>query len=148
MVKAAKNTTLNVEGKNIVEKNETGDDKNKGSDFLETDIQELQIDKQTKLSGIAYSPYRKDQSPFTDIHPTVDEIENDIRLLSSITDKIRTYGTTGNNRYIPEIAEKYGLKTAITMLLTGDEMDHDKIERAVQIANKYDGVYTIIVENE
>jgi len=145
----AKNTTLKVDGKDIVEKTETVSDKNKTSNFLETDIQELQIDlKQTKLSGIAYSPYRKNQSPLTNIHPSLDEIENDIKLLSSVTDKIRIYGITGKNELIPEIAQEYGLKTAITLLLTGDKTDYDKIERAVQMANRYDGIYTIIVENE
>ncbi|MDH5463874.1 MAG: glycosyl hydrolase family 17 protein [Nitrosopumilus sp.] len=149
VTKTTKNTTLKVEDKDIVEKTEIESDKNKMSNFLETDIHELQIDlKQTKFSGIAYSPYRKDQSPLTNIHPTLDEIENDIKLLSAVTDKIRIYGIAGNNKHIPEIAEKYGLKTAITLLLTGDKTDYDKIERAVQMANKYDGIYTIIVENE
>ena len=125
-------------------------DKNKTSDVLEIkNIHEPQIDlEQTKLSGIAYSPYRKDQSPLTNIHPSLDEIENDIKLLSYITDKIRIYGITGNSQFIPEIAQKYGLKTAITLLLTGDTTDYDKIEKVVQMANKYDGIYTIIVENE
>ena len=149
VVETAKNTTL-VDSKNIANKIEDISDKNKTSDFLDIkNIHESQIDpEQTKLSGIAYSPYRKDQSPLTNIHPSLNEIENDIKLLSSITDKIRIYGITGNNQFIPEIAKKYGLKTAITLLLTGDKTDYDKIEKAVQMANKNDGIYTIIVENE
>ena len=149
-MKIAENTTLGINGKNNVGKTGEVTDKNMTSDFSEIkNIREPETEfKQVKLSGIAYSPYRKDQSPLTDLHPSLDEIENDMKLLSSVTDRIRIYGIVGNNQFIPEIAQKYGLKTAVTLLLTGDETDYDKIEKAVQMANKHNGIYTIIVENE
>ncbi len=104
----------------------------------------------TKLYGIAYSPYREGQSPITGIHPVVDEIKDDIQYLSSITDRIRIYGLDGNNQHVPEIAKKYGLKTAVTLLLTGDDAsDQAKIERGIRIANEHpDTIYTLIIENE
>ena len=104
----------------------------------------------TKLYGVAYSPYREGQSPITEIHPVVDEIEDDIQYLSSITDRIRIYGLDGNNQHVPEIAKKYGLKVAVTLLLTGDDAsDQAKIERGILIANKHpDTIYTLIIENE
>jgi len=142
------NTALEIDRKYIVEKTEEIPDKNKTSNSM-INVHKMQIDfEQTKLSGIAYSPYRKNQSPFTDTHPSLEDIENDIKLLSSVTNKIRIYGIIGNNQFIPEIAQKYGLKTAVTLLLTGDKTDYDIIEKAVQMANKHSGIYTIIVENE
>jgi exo-beta-1,3-glucanase (GH17 family) len=104
----------------------------------------------TKLLGIAYSPYRAGQSPITGPHPSVDDIENDIRFISSVTDRIRVYGLDGNNQHVPEIAKKYGLKVAVTLLLTGDDAsDQAKIERGILIANEHpDTIYTLIVENE
>ncbi len=114
-------------------------------------IQKQNIDPAvTKLSGIAYSPYRTGQSPITGPHPSVTDIENDIQFLSSITDRIRIYGLDGNSLFIPEIAQKYDVKTAVTLLLTGDEMDDQtKIDRGINLANKYpDTIYTLIIENE
>ena len=104
----------------------------------------------TNLYGIAYSRYREGQSPITGIHPVFDDIENDIRYLSSITDRIRIYGLDGNNQHVPEIAKKYGLKVAAILLLTGDDvLDQVKIERGILIANEYpDIIYTLIIENE
>ena len=104
----------------------------------------------TKLYGIAYSSYREGQSPITGLHPVVDEIKDDIQYLSSITDRIRIYGLDGNNQYVPEIAKKYGLKVAVTLLLTGDDVsDQAKIERGIRIANEHpDTIYTLIIENE
>ena len=77
-------------------------------------------------------------------------LKNDIRYLSSITDRIRIYGLDGNNQHVPEIAKKYGLKVAATLLLTGDDvLDQVKIERGILIANEYpDTIYTLIIENE
>jgi exo-beta-1,3-glucanase (GH17 family) len=124
-------------------------------DKSKTDSLEMRINNKsgivianTKLSGIAYSPYRKNQSPINGPYSNLEEIENDIRLLSSATDKIRIYGIDGNNQFIPDIAQKYNVKIAITLLLSGDKTDNDEIEKAVQLANKYDSIYTIIVENE
>ena len=104
----------------------------------------------TKLYGVAYSPYREGQSPITGIHPVVDEIKDDIRYLSSITDRIRIYGLDGNNQHVQEIAKKYGLKVAVTLLLTGDDAsDRAKIERGIRIANEHPNtIYTLIIENE
>ncbi|MCA9828004.1 MAG: hypothetical protein KC444_06395 [Nitrosopumilus sp.] len=103
---------------------------------------------QAKLDGLAYSGYRKNQSPLTGPHPSQDEMRNDLKLLSSITDRIRIYGIDGNNQFIPELAQEYGLKVAVTLLLTGDDTDYDKIEKAADIANKNNSIYTVIVENE
>jgi len=143
-----------VEGKDVVEKAEETSEKIKEitekiklTESMETKDNKSQTEIQ-KLEGIAYSPYRKGQSPITGPHPNPEEIENDIKLLSSITDKIRIYGTDGNSSIVPDIAKKYGVKTAITLLLTGDKSDDDKIKQAVQLANNNDFIYTIIVENE
>ena len=113
-------------------------------------IQKQNIDPAvTKLLGIAYSAYRAGQSPITGPHPSVDDIDNDLQFLSSITDKIRVYGLDGDNQFIPEIAQKYGIKIAVTLMLTGDETDQDRIERGISLANQYpDTNYTMIVENE
>jgi len=104
----------------------------------------------TKLSGIAYSPYRAGQSPMNGPHPSVEEIEDDIRFLSSVTNTLRVYGLDGNNQFVPEIAQKYGVKVAVTLLLNGNESsDQTKIERGINLANEYpDTIYTLIVENE
>jgi exo-beta-1,3-glucanase (GH17 family) len=136
---AVTNTTSKVDSKSEIK-----------TDHLETKI----INKSNpaitnkKISGIAYSPYRKNQSPINGPYPNLEEIENDIKLLSSATNKVRIYGIDGNNQFIPDIAQKYEVKVAITLLLSGDKTDNDKIEKAVQLANKYDSIYTIIVENE
>jgi len=66
-----------------------------------------------------------------------------------VTDKIRIYGLEGNNEFIPQIAQEYAIKVAVTLLLTGDDIaDQEKITQAAYMANSNDAIYTIIVENE
>ena len=132
------------------------DPDNSGAVSIRVDLKSMNIIKPdvdltaTKIYGVAYGPYREGQSPITGIYPVVDEIGDDIRYLSSITDRIRIYGLDGNNQQVPEIAKKYGLKVAVTLLLTGnDASDRAKIERGIQIANEHPNtIYTLIIENE
>ena len=43
------------------------------------------------IPGFAFSPYQKGQDPFEETHPSLDQIESDLKLLSGHTHAIRTY---------------------------------------------------------
>ena len=42
-----------------------------------------------KISGLAYAPYQRYQSPLKQIFPSVEDIDNDLALLATRTDRIR-----------------------------------------------------------
>jgi len=108
------------------------------------------IDLTQKISGLSYSAYRSDQSPDYGPYPTIQQIEDDIKFLSSITERIRIYGVHGIQESIPPIAQKYGLKVDLSLLLTDDATQNSsEIDQATNLANRYPEIInSIIVSSE
>ena len=65
-----------------------------------------------QLYGIAYSPYRDCQSPDTADQPTLDDIKQDLQIIHSVANGIRTYSSTGINAQIPALARQMGLRVS------------------------------------
>ncbi|MGA9332942.1 MAG: glycosyltransferase [Rudaea sp.] len=101
-----------------------------------------------KMGGFAYAPYQRYQDPNKGIYPTLNEIDNDIKLLSKHSDRLRTYAAL-ENPAIPAIAKKYGMK-----VMAGAWLDHreqhneDEIAALVDTVRKNDNVNRVIVGNE
>jgi exo-beta-1,3-glucanase (GH17 family)/cellulose synthase/poly-beta-1,6-N-acetylglucosamine synthase-like glycosyltransferase len=101
-----------------------------------------------KVSGYAYPPYQRYQSPIKQIFPTTDEIDADLRLLSQSSDRIRTYSSL-ENPAIPAIARKYGLK-----VLAGTYLDHrmqrndDELTALIDATRTNDNIDSVMVGNE
>ncbi|MEX0837934.1 MAG: glycosyltransferase [Parvibaculum sp.] len=64
------------------------------------------------IVGFSYSPYRQDQNPQRNQHPSAAQIEADMQLLSGTVQAIRTYSVIRGQERIPEIASGYGLSVA------------------------------------
>lgn len=108
------------------------------------------ISKNKLFYGMAYSPLRQDQSPESQIHPSISDIENDIKYLSSLTNRLRIYDISGNNQFIPLIAEKYGIKLVIGISLTSNDIENiNSIDNLARIVNLHEKtIDTIIVGND
>jgi exo-beta-1,3-glucanase (GH17 family) len=101
-------------------------------------------------NGLAYGPFRDGQGPHYNppIIPRIEQIEEDLRFLSRVTKRVRTYKTTDTQSNIPHFAKRFGVSVAQGIELTRDEAVNAKqIAVAVQMAK--DGlVESLIVGNE
>lgn len=116
------------------------------------DIVSPQLGDSQKLQCVSYAPYYgKGQSPFvlgTHISPA--QIDSDLKKLMAVTNCIRTYSVGQGLDYVPEAAEKLGLKVIVGAWIGWTEADNRKeIQLATQKANDYpETVKAIIVGNE
>jgi exo-beta-1,3-glucanase (GH17 family)/cellulose synthase/poly-beta-1,6-N-acetylglucosamine synthase-like glycosyltransferase len=101
-----------------------------------------------RISGFAYSPYQRYQSPNKLIFPSVDELDSDIKRLSGYTKRLRTYSSLENPE-IPAIAKKYGMK-----VLAGTYLDHrsqrneDELSALIDASRNNDNIDSVMVGNE
>lgn len=101
-----------------------------------------------KISGFAYVPYRPGHTPEGQ-HPSQDEVLEDLKLLSQLTDNIRTYSVGGIQQHIPALAASLGIKVTLGIWIDADETRSlREIEQAIEIANASANVVAILVGNE
>ena len=104
-----------------------------------------------EISGVAFSPFQRGQSPENNNWPSSDDIVSDLKAASSITTRIRTYSTDGGLDRIPSLASSNGLPLRITM---GAWLDRDRIKNTEEIRRLISGargstnVDRLVVGNE
>lgn len=105
-----------------------------------------------KISSVSFAPFREGQSPLTEVFPTTEEIDADLRMLAGETRTIRTYASLGGLQEVPAIARKYGLKMIQGAWIGGMTMAEEnqaEIDQLIKAANEYPDVITrVIVGNE
>jgi exo-beta-1,3-glucanase (GH17 family)/cellulose synthase/poly-beta-1,6-N-acetylglucosamine synthase-like glycosyltransferase len=110
--------------------------------------QPQQVPEGGKISGFAYSPYQRFQSPRDQIFPTVEEIDADLKLLSTRTGRIRTYSTL-ENPAIPALAKKYNLAVLAGVFLDHRlERNENEIAALIDTTRRNDNVDRVMVGNE
>ena len=112
----------------------------------------LKLAQGEKLRCVSYAPFhRPGQTPFDEnaIIPR-QQIEEDLRALSSITDCVRIYSIEMGLDHVPEVAHELGLKVLLGAWIGYDRVQNAlELERAIALANAYrDTVRAIIVGNE
>ena len=112
----------------------------------------LKLAQGEKLRCVSYAPFhRPGQTPFDEsLMISRQQIEEDLRALSAITDCVRLYSTDKGLDVAPEIARELGLKVLLGAWIGYvSEKNALELERAVTLANAYpDTVRAIIVGNE
>ena len=101
------------------------------------------------LKGISYSPsVLYDEADVEAVSPG--HIRADLKQLSEVTGRIRTYTVAHGLDRVPEIAAQYGLKVSLGIWIGPDKEANDKeIDTAVVVAlNNRRTVDSIIVGNE
>ncbi|MEZ4693708.1 MAG: glycosyltransferase [Aliarcobacter sp.] len=98
-----------------------------------------------KIESLSYSPYKGYNKQV--LSPS--EIEDDVNMLSHITNKVRTYSTM-DAKVILEEASKINLPVDLGIWLSGDHKEnHLEIERAIKLLQKYpNNIENVIVGNE
>ncbi|WP_372020287.1 glycosyltransferase [Tistrella mobilis] len=101
------------------------------------------------LLGAAYSPFRPENDPKAGEEPTVDQVREDLALVSTRFREIRTYSALGIQGAVPALARERGLKVTMGSWLDKDEAKNDReIEALVQGARRNPNVTRVLVGNE
>lgn len=100
------------------------------------------------VGGLTYTPYRK-ATDLTHQSATREQITSDVEKMASITGQIRTYTSTGDAYYVPEIASKMGLRvTAGAWISTDLKKNQEEINNLIDLAHNVGGVNQLLVGNE
>jgi glucan 1,3-beta-glucosidase len=104
-----------------------------------------------KLYCVSYAPFRGRQSPLdltTRIEPA--QLDEDLKLLSAITDCVRIYSVDFGLENVPEIAQRHGLKVLLGAWVSGhrDRTEY-QIKTTIALAKRFpDTIRAVIVGNE
>lgn len=103
-------------------------------------------DIEKNFSGLVYSPFQEHHINAI-LQPTQKEIENDIAILSGITDNIRIYDAGLSLRHVLQAAEKYDITIHIGLDLAEDhDENNSRINKMLKIVNANpDAVGSVIV---
>lgn len=103
-----------------------------------------------RVQGFSFSPMRAEHDPIVGKVATVEQIEQDVALLSGKTHAIRTYTVDGPMAHVPELAKKYDLNVALGAWIDKRlERNEKEIENVIRIADKNrTNVVRVLVGNE
>ena len=106
----------------------------------------------TALPCVSYAPFRRPgASPFNpDMHVSRAEIEEDLRLLATVTGCVRTYGVDQGLDAVPAVARELGLRVILGAWIGRDEVANQaQLRHALALAHSYrDVIDLLIVGNE
>ena len=101
------------------------------------------------VSGVAFSPFHRGETPEAHQVPTAKEIRQDLAQVSQITGRIRTYTVEGGMADIPRLARDYPLQVTLGAYLNpkiaGDDLE---VSRLIATANDNPNVDRVMVGNE
>ncbi|MBX7146411.1 MAG: glycosyltransferase [Alphaproteobacteria bacterium] len=101
------------------------------------------------IKGLSFSPYRAGQTPLEIVPPTLDELKQDIDLLSTKTTSLRTYNATGILTEVPAIAAEKKLKVTAGAWISPIEEDNQKeIEGLIKLSKENSNINRVLVGNE
>ncbi|MCO5120457.1 MAG: glycosyltransferase [Burkholderiaceae bacterium] len=99
------------------------------------------------IHGLAYNAYGRWDSPIAERYPSEADIDADMALLATYTDRIRTY-TSGEFPMIPELAQRHGLKLTAGVWLDHRFGNNQKEITAVIRAAQSGAVERVVAGNE
>ncbi len=102
------------------------------------------------ITGLCYGPYREGQDPTLGIHPSIDDLTEDLSFISKLTPNIMIYGIDNNLFNIPKLSYNKGLNCFVGVFLSGDPLLNEQaIENALNLARQENySLRAIIVGNE
>jgi len=104
-----------------------------------------------KLNCVSYSPYRGWQTPLNRSQRMESwQIDEDLALLSKVSDCVRIYSVQDGWEQVPELARRHGLDVLLGIWVSNEaEPTRRQIEAGIALANQYsDIVRAVIVGNE
>jgi exo-beta-1,3-glucanase (GH17 family)/cellulose synthase/poly-beta-1,6-N-acetylglucosamine synthase-like glycosyltransferase len=103
-----------------------------------------------QISGFAFSPVRDGQDPSRGEFPSVEQIDEDLALLSGDAHAVRTYTVQSTFAEVPRLAAAHDLNVTLGAWLGADEaLNAEEIARLVKVYRKdHQQVVRVIVGNE
>lgn len=103
----------------------------------------------TKIQGFSFSPMRQGQGSVYNIYPSVEEIEEDIKLLSGKTHSIRTYTMEATLAEVPKLAQKHHMNVALGAWIDNRlEKNEFELTKLIEVAKANSNVVRVFVGNE
>ncbi|HWT97405.1 MAG TPA: glycosyl hydrolase family 17 protein, partial [Terriglobales bacterium] len=100
------------------------------------------------VGGLTYTPYRT-STDLQHLSATREQITTDVEKMASITSQIRTYTSTGDAYYVPEIASKMGLRVTAGAWISDDaKKNQEEVSNLIDLAHNVGGVNQLLVGNE
>ncbi|WP_051378822.1 glycosyltransferase [Derxia gummosa] len=101
-----------------------------------------------EIRGFAYNAYRRDQSPFTKVYPSDEEIEQDVKQMATQTSRLRLYSSL-ELPHILSAAADAGLRVTTGAWLDRNlEQNERELAAAMQAVRRYNNIDAVIVGNE
>ena len=103
---------------------------------------------QGRISGYAYSPFQKNQSPLDKTFPSEQQVGADLDLLAQTSNRIRVYGTR-DVPFISALAQARGLSITVGAWISGErEEDDQELAALLELTSKYRNINQVIIGNE
>jgi len=101
------------------------------------------------IQGFSFAPFRADQDPTDQRYPSIEQIDEDLALLSGRTHAVRTYTVEGSLGEIPDLAKAHKINVTLGSWVSGDaEATQRELKRLIDIANRSTNVVRLMVGNE
>ncbi len=101
------------------------------------------------IDSLSFNPYQIDQSPLAGQHPTDEQLDRDLQIISTLTNTVRIYGSDPWMSSIPGLAKKYGIDVVASAWIDSNlENNKVRLEQAIQLAGFNKNVKRLIVGNE
>lgn len=100
------------------------------------------------IKGFAYNGFQRDQSPLTGKFPNDENIANDLDLLASSADNLRTYGVLDIPNLLAIAGTRDLLVTAGAWLDTDKDKNDREIAAVVEAAKKMRHIERVMIGNE
>ena len=104
----------------------------------------------SEVDGFCFSPGRSEDGPSTNTYPKIEEINEDLALLSGDVHAIRTYSVASTLAEIPRLAGVYDLNVTLGAWISDDEAANAvEIEKLLRVYREsHRAVVRVIVGNE
>lgn len=101
------------------------------------------------IESLSYSPYVGDHDPKDNKPVSVEQIREDLGVVSQVAQGVRTYSVLDGVDQVPAIAESLGLNVSLGAWV-GDtpERDQSEIDTVVALAKQHRNVRSVLVGNE
>ena len=102
-----------------------------------------------RIQGFSFEPFHAGEDPTHHILPTDAEIDADLKLLAGKVNTVRSYGTSGSQADIPQLAERHGINVAVGAWIDNRRDANEKeIETAIELARTHLNVMRVFIGNE
>ncbi len=102
------------------------------------------------IMGLSFNPYHSEDHPDQGIHPSTEDIQEDLARLKGTAHAVRTYSVMNGLEKIPALADEVGLNVSIgAWISTVNKTNEQELQNLVKLSNsKSNNIVRVLVGNE